>query len=149
MRKFGVFAFFPIVVPLVGLGMVLRALRRDGLAARRLLKLGRLAFGTLVHKKATGAQFDKQPVYELTYELTTATEPHRSGYRQNAKEATEGHRTTRKTHQLASSREHPLLFDPDDPRWVYPIDDLPGHVTVTAAGRVEAPPSSSTLSPCR
>jgi hypothetical protein len=142
-RTFGLFAIFPILFPLVGLGVAMRGLV-TGLLARRLLKIGRLAFGRLVHKEPTHTRINKQTVYRLTFEFSVPEEPKLFGYRQSAQEATALYQVHHKSHQtieLEDEPEEPLLFDPNDPHRAYPIDGLPGKVTVSSAGHIEAPQS--------
>jgi len=142
-RKFGAFAIFPIIFPLVGLAMALRGVY-GGLRARRLLRSGKLAFGTLVNKEATNTRINKQTVYKLTFEFTVQPEQKLFGYRQSAMGEAKTYQAVHKTHRthaLEDEPEEPLLYDPADPRRVYPIDALPGGVTVSAAGHVVGPAS--------
>ncbi len=143
-RKFGPSGIVTVLFPLVGLGLAIRGLF-GGLLARRLLKTGRLAFGTLVHKEATNTRITKQTVYKLTFEFSVPKENELFGYRQSATEETEVYQAHHKTHltaELEDEPEEPLLFDPNNPRRVYPIDGLPGKVKVSAAGHIGAPRSA-------
>ncbi len=141
-RRFGAFAIFPMLFPLVGLGLAIRGLF-GGLLVRRLLKIGRLAFGRLVHKAATNTRVNKQTVYKLTFEFSVPKGAKLFGYREAAEQGADVYQVHHKTHQtieLEDEPEEPLLFDPDNPHRAYPIDGLPGQVTVSAAGHIEAPP---------
>jgi hypothetical protein len=124
-KMFGAGASFVVIFPLVGLGIAYAGLR-VGLKRNHLLRHGLVAMGTMVDKKATNTQINKQTVYELTFEFTT-----RDGQR---------HQTKVRSHQperLQDEAQEPLLYDPARPEKAYFLDDAPSRPVINGTGELE------------
>jgi hypothetical protein len=110
---FGPAAALAILFPLIGLVLVILA-GRIGAKRNRLLRDGLLATGTLTKKSATSMKVNQQPVFELTFAFTT-----RDGRRCETKTRT--HLPAR----LEDEAQEPLLYDPNDPKVAYILDEAP------------------------
>ena len=125
---------FVAILPLVGVTLLIVAMR-SGLRRNHLLREGLLAMGTLKSKKATNMRVNKQRVYELCFEFTA-----RDGRRCEAKT-----RTSR-TELLENEEQEPLLYDPDDPRRAYLLDEAPARPELEQNGDLRGRPVSAMLS---
>lgn len=124
-KMFGAGAGFVVIFPLVGLGIAYAGLR-VGLKRNHLLRDGLVAMGTLVDKRATNTQVNKQTVYELTFEFTA-----RDGQRHQAK--ARSHRPAR----LEDEAQEPLLYDPTNPGKAYLLDEAPSRPVIDGTGEFE------------
>jgi hypothetical protein len=124
-KLFGAGAGFVVIFPLVGLGLAWGGLRL-GLKRNHLLRDGLVAMGTLVDKRATATQVNKQTVYELTFEFTA-----RDGQRHRAK--VRSHQPQR----LEDEAQEPLLYDPANPGKAYLLDEAPSRPVIDPNGELE------------
>ena len=143
-RTFGVGGAFTVLFPIVGLFVVLGSLR-GGFRRRRLMRIGRIAYGKLLSKRATNTRVNKQTVYELTFQVAVPKVSEMFGYRQAADTEPDLVEVKHKTHltaELEDDAEEAFFYDPRDPRQAYPVDGLPGKVTIGANGQIDASQAS-------
>ncbi|MCC6897636.1 MAG: DUF3592 domain-containing protein [Polyangiaceae bacterium] len=140
-RTFDAGGALTVIFPLVGLGLALAGLPA-GLRRRRLLRVGKVAHAKLVSKIATSARVNKQPVYQLVFELSVPRDNEVFGYRQAAvSEPPETYMVTHKTFEtraLEDDAEERFLYDPRNPNCAYPVDALPGDVLIDESGQLDA-----------
>jgi hypothetical protein len=123
-RTFGALAAFPVLFPLVGLGLLLSG-AKHGLKALRLLREGKIAFGTLISTESTRARINDRPVLKLTYAFKG--------------EGAYEWQVTARTHNpeaLRDEAEEPVLYDPADPTTAVLLDELPGPIEFDRSGRI-------------
>lgn len=110
---FGPWLILVAIFPLVGLAVIV-PMTLAGIRRYRLLRNGVLTQGRLVSKKATNMLVNRRRVYKLTFAFTT-----RDG------RPGEAVAMTSMVEQLQDEKEEPLLYDPDDPRRAFLMDELP------------------------
>jgi hypothetical protein len=130
-KPFGGWAVFPVIFPLIGMALMVSGMR-EGLKANRLLKMGRIAFGTLTSTEYTNVSVNNRPVLKLTFT-----------FNDNAGEEWEAIAKTHEPEDLRDEEQEPLLYDPDDPEKAVLLDNLPGktefddHGHLIPAGAIE------------
>lgn len=113
------------IFPAVGLAMALASLPH-GLRSAKLLKYGRVAYGTLVSKEPTNTSVNEQTVYEFTFKFTAES----TGREHFAKAK------THETEILEDEEQEPLLYLPSFPEHAVLFDNLPGSPTVDQRGHL-------------
>ncbi len=106
-------AGFVVIFPVVGAGAVGVQVRR-GRQVLRLLRDGRLAAAKFVSAVRTATRINRQYVYRVTLQFRT----------EDGKEITATTRTTRPG-LLRDAPHERILYDPQRPRRIYPLDTLP------------------------
>jgi hypothetical protein len=113
-----------LVFPIVGLGLAAYRLR-SGLREIRLLTIGRLAHGKLVHREDTNVTINNDRVEKLSFDFET-----RNGRVQRAIVR------THRPEKLTDEPLEPLLYDPAMPARAALLDALPGTPRLDAAGEL-------------
>jgi hypothetical protein len=132
--KFGAWAAFVLVFPLIGMGMALTGFE---IGRRKLhtLRHGRPALGTLVAKRATNVHVNHQPVYELTFKFQDDDGcTHVSSI------------STLRPETVTDDAQERLLYvpgRPSAPPAIALLDELPGNAYIASDGRLIAAGSST------
>jgi hypothetical protein len=126
MRKyrFSAWTIVCTVFPLVGLGLIVRGVRR-GRRDIHVLAHGRAAMGVLVAKEASGVEVNDQPVYNLTFRFRTDDGVEHRGVV-----------SALHTIPIEDEPEERLLYDPRRPERIVVMDNLPGAAGIDAQGRL-------------
>lgn len=130
-KLFGPVTLFVVIFPLIGVGILLFAIRL-GIHRNRMLRDGLLATGKLQRKEPTNVRINRQTVYKLTFAFTA-----RDGRRGEA---------VAKTHQparLMDEAEEPLLYDPADPTTAFVLDEVPSRPQFEANGDLRGRPAAA------
>jgi len=110
------------IFPAIGLAFILSGLVR-GLHSARLLRHGKIAFGTLAYSENTGASVNDEPVVRYFFEFTDD-----SGQRRKVSV------DTHEPSSILDEDEEPILYDPKFPDEGVVCDGLPGEPTLTDRG---------------
>ena len=121
---FGPWALFVVIFPFAGF-VILYFATRSGLRRNHLLREGILTTGTLLRKEPTNMTVNKRRVWELTFEFKD-----RIGMRQEVSA-----RTT-DTMRLEDEAAEPLLYDPNDPKRAYVLDEVPSRPRFEGNGEI-------------
>ena len=118
-------ALLILIFPGVGLLMLLGGVK-SGLANKKLLKFGHVAYGELVSKDATNTRINDRTVYELSFKFRADS----SGRDHIAKTK------THETEKLEDEEQEPLLYLASCPDEAILFDNLPGAPGVNARGQL-------------
>jgi len=129
--RFSAWAFMCTILPLTGLGMVVRGLRR-GLRDIHVLTRGRAAMGVLIAKELSGAEVNNRPMYALTFRF-------------RAEDGGEHRGVVSALHTIPieDEPEERLLYDPRHPERIVVVDSLPGDAGIDEQGRLTGGDSSA------
>ena len=130
---FGPFVFFVTLFPLIG-GVIVYFATKSGFRRAHLLRNGVLATGKLVDKSPTNMTVNDRRVYELTFEFTS-----RDGRR------CEAQCRTSDTARLEDEQIEPLLYDPENPKVAYLLDEVPGRPEIDGTGELLGRPVAAAL----
>jgi hypothetical protein len=122
--RFSAWAFVCTIFPLVGLGLVVRGLRR-GLRDIDVLARGRAAMGVLIAKEPNGVEVNNRSMYDLTFRFRTDDGAEHRG------EVSALH-----TIPIEDEPEERLLYDPRHPERIVVVDNLPGAASIDERGRL-------------
>jgi hypothetical protein len=121
-KMFGAGVAFVTIFPLIGLGLLVGAMRWGSRRAR-LLRDGVLTTGVLIGKSPTNTTVNNRRVFELIFEFTA-----RDGRKHQAKARTSI------TERLEDERQELLLYDPEKPEDAVLIDDAPSRPKLDEVG---------------
>lgn len=133
-KMFGPFVLFVLIFPLIGLVIVVLAMRL-GRKRARLLADGVLAEGKLVNRRATNTTVNKRRVYELTFTFMAY-----DGSQREVKSRTS------MTERLEDEALEPLLYSPSDPKLAYMLDEVPSRPEVNEVGELKGRPLAALAS---
>ena len=122
--QFGPAVMLVGIFPLIGFLFVLFA-TLSGLRRTKLLRDGVLTTGKLLGRERTNMTVNDAPVWKLTFGFTA-----RDGQRHEATAATTD------TKRLEDESDEPLLYDPNNPRTAYVLDELPSRPEFEPTGEL-------------
>ncbi len=116
----------PLIVPFIGFIMIFLGVR-GGQQTIKLLKYGRVGYGKLVKKAATGREINDQVVYQMFFEF----------------EASNGNKyqvetNTHEAHLLEDEEVEVLLYNEKEPYEAMMFDSMPGAPKTDQDGNIQA-----------
>jgi hypothetical protein len=133
-KMFSAGVAFVTIFPLIGLALLVGAIRWGGRRAR-LLRDGVLTTGVLIGKRPTNTTVNKRRVFELDFEFTA-----RDGRKYIAKARSSI------TDRLEDERQELLLYDPEKPNDAVLIDEDSSRPRLDETGGLAARPVAALLS---
>lgn len=109
------FVLIPLIFPIVGILMLLFAFKK-GLKHIKLVRFGKVAYGTFSHMENANEKINNQTVYKMFFNFTVDGKPYTAVGK------------THKTHKLKDEQQEPLLYDINSPSNAIMIDSLPASV---------------------
>ena len=145
-RRFGMITSFVFGFVVLGIGLLWtrRVQLRD---CARLLREGRVAPATLIHRRPTGHEVGGEIVDELTFRFAVERAGEHAGYRGAARERDEHELVIHPegSDAIAAASPHSVLYDPSRPSRALLIQELPRGVRVAFDGGFDAPSGDAAL----